>query len=52
MNWLGNLPAGAEGFEYHLLAVIIGIAIAMNGGGSYSVDWILGRRALSSPDRA
>ena len=41
MNWLGNLPAGVEGFEYHLLAVAIGIAVAVNGGGAYSLDRLL-----------
>jgi putative oxidoreductase len=41
MNWLGTLPAGVEGFEYHLLTVTIAIAIAVNGGGAYSVDRVL-----------
>ena len=44
MNWFGTLPAGAEGFEYHLLAIAIGTAIAVNGGGTFSVDGILARR--------
>ena len=44
MNWLGNLPAGVEGFEYHLLAVSIAVAIAVNGGGSFSVDRRLSRQ--------
>jgi putative oxidoreductase len=53
MNWLGNLPAGVEGFEYHLLAVAIGIAIAVNGGGSYSVDRALdGATLLRRPANA
>ena len=43
MNWFGNLPAGVEGFEYHILTVVIGIAIAVNGGGAYSVDRVLTR---------
>ena len=44
MNWFGSLPAGVEGFEYHLLAVSIGIAVAAKGGGAYSLDGIIGRR--------
>jgi putative oxidoreductase len=43
MNWLGNLPAGVEGFEYHILAVTIAITIAVNGGGAYSIDRVLDR---------
>ena len=43
MNWLGNLPAGVEGFEYHILAVTIAIAIAVDGAGAYSVDRLLDR---------
>jgi putative oxidoreductase len=43
MNWLGTMPAGVEGFEYHILAVIIALAIAMNGGGAYSIDRVLDR---------
>lgn len=44
MNWFGNLPAGAEGFEYHILAVAIATAIAVNGGGAYSLDRLIARR--------
>ena len=36
MNWTGK-QAG-EGFEYHLLAIGIGIALALLGGGALSVD--------------
>jgi putative oxidoreductase len=43
MNWLGNLPAGVEGFEYHILALTIAIAVAVNGGGAYSMDRMLDR---------
>lgn len=38
MNWYGTMPAGAEGFEFHILAVAMALAIAFNGGGAYSVD--------------
>jgi putative oxidoreductase len=40
MNWFGNQKG--EGYEYHLLAIAIGIALMIRGGGALSVD-----RALS-----
>jgi putative oxidoreductase len=41
MNWFGKLPAGQEGFEYHLLVLGICIVLFMTGGGRYSVDrWL------------
>jgi len=41
MNWFGGLPAGAEGFEYHLLAIGLGAVVAFNGSGALSVDaWL------------
>lgn len=45
MNWFGVLPAGAEGFEYHLLAAAMALAIAVEGSGAWSVDRSLVRRA-------
>jgi putative oxidoreductase len=39
-NWFGNQKG--EGFEFHLLAIAIGIALMIKGGGALSVD-----RALS-----
>jgi putative oxidoreductase len=44
MNWLGTLPAGSEGFEYHILVVVIATVIAVNGGGAYSLDRVIARR--------
>jgi len=38
MNWFGKLPAGMEGFEYHLLVLGLCMAIFMEGGGKLSVD--------------
>lgn len=38
MNWFGTMPAGTEGFEYHLLAIAIAVAIAIKGAGAFSVD--------------
>lgn len=36
MNWTGNLKG--EGFEYHLLAIGIALALIVRGGGAISVD--------------
>lgn len=36
MNWYGNKPG--EGFEYHLLAMGIAIALMITGGGRCSID--------------
>jgi len=39
MNWFGNQKG--EGFEYHLLAIAIAVALLLRGGGAYSVDHAL-----------
>ncbi|WP_236652756.1 DoxX family protein [Chitinophaga vietnamensis] len=44
VNWFGVMPAGKEGFEYHLLVLGICIALLIQGGGRYAVD---GTRRLS-----
>ncbi|HZS96399.1 MAG TPA: DoxX family protein [Terriglobales bacterium] len=44
MNWTGQQKG--EGFEYHLLALAIALALMVRGGGALSVD-----RALSSQAR-
>lgn len=44
MNWFGALPAGAEGFEYHLLALAIALAVALQGSGAWSLDRLLTSR--------
>ena len=36
MNWFGNQKG--EGYEYHILAIAIGIALLIKGGGALSVD--------------
>jgi putative oxidoreductase len=41
MNWFGTLPAGAEGFEYHLLAIALAVTVAVHGGGAWSADRLL-----------
>ncbi len=42
MNWAGKMPAGKEGFEFHLLALALCLAVMARGAGALSVD-----RALS-----
>jgi putative oxidoreductase len=41
MNWSGAQKG--EGFEYHLLAMALGIAILVAGGGAASIDRALSR---------
>ena len=45
MNWFGNQKG--EGFEYHLLAIGIGIAILVLGSGKWSVDALIASRSAS-----
>lgn len=44
MNWYGALPAGEEGFEFHLLVIAMSVALVIQGSGAWSVDRLLGRR--------
>ncbi len=39
MNWAGNQKG--EGFEYHLLAIALGLAILIRGSGAFSIDRLL-----------
>jgi putative oxidoreductase len=41
MNWFGQ--KGGEGFEYHLLAIALGIVCLLQGGGRASIDRALMR---------
>jgi len=41
MNWFGNQKG--EGFEYHILAIAIALALIIKGGGKCSVDRYLSR---------
>jgi len=34
MNWFGNLPAGREGYEYHILAIALAGTVALQGSGA------------------
>ena len=36
MNWMGNQKG--EGFEYHILAIAVALALVIRGGGLWSVD--------------
>ncbi len=38
MNWFGQLPAGTEGFEYHILALALAFSVMVRGAGAVSVD--------------
>lgn len=49
MNWFGKLPAGSEGFEYHLLVIAIAAAIVIGGSGSISLDRWITRRESARP---
>ena len=42
MNWTG--AQGGEGFEFHILAVGIALALLLTGGGRASVDRVLEKR--------
>jgi putative oxidoreductase len=44
MNWFGSLPAGQEGFEYHILAIVLAGGIALQGSGAWSLDRTLAGR--------
>ncbi len=43
MNWSGTLKG--EGFEYHLLAIALGLAILIKGSGAFSIDGLLTPRS-------
>jgi putative oxidoreductase len=42
MNWSGK--QGGEGFEYHLLAIGIGVVLMIVGGGKWSLDRVIAAR--------
>lgn len=43
MNWYGNQPG--EGFEYHLLAIGMALAVMVHGSGAFSIDRSLSDRS-------
>ena len=43
MNWYGNQKG--EGFEYHLLAIALGVVVLVKGSGAFSLDrWLADRK--------
>jgi putative oxidoreductase len=46
MNWAGNQKG--EGYEYHLLAIAIGLAVVIRGAGAFSVDRLIGQAGKST----
>ena len=48
MNWFGSLPAGTEGFEYHLMVIGLSGVIVANGSGALSIDRLLLNRFFRS----
>jgi putative oxidoreductase len=46
MNWFGSLPAGQEGYEYHILAMALAGTVVLQGSGAWSIDRVLGRAAM------
>lgn len=46
MNWFGNQQG--EGIEFHLLALALGLPLAIWGGGRYAIDSFLQRRLATS----
>jgi putative oxidoreductase len=51
MNWFGTLPAGSEGFEYHILMATMAVAVVIAGAGRWSVDRMMGRRLAATARR-
>jgi putative oxidoreductase len=41
MNWAGQMPAGNEGFEFHILAMALAFAVMARGAGPLSLDRVL-----------
>jgi putative oxidoreductase len=38
MNWFSAMPAGTEGYEYHLVVIALAVTVVINGSGKWSVD--------------
>jgi putative oxidoreductase len=38
MNWFAQLPAGSEGFEYHLVVIALAAVVVIDGSGAFSLD--------------
>jgi putative oxidoreductase len=44
MNWFGRLPAGTEGFEYHLVVAALAAVVVLKGSGALSLDRVISDR--------
>jgi putative oxidoreductase len=44
MNWDGSLPAGSEGWEFHMLAVALALIVMIRGSRAWSADRVLALR--------
>jgi putative oxidoreductase len=49
MNWSGTQHG--EGFEYHLLAMALAVAVIIRGSGAFSVDRLLAREPAGVSDK-
>jgi putative oxidoreductase len=47
MNWFGALPAGSEGFEYHLVVIGLAATVVLQGSGAFSIDRLLAERRVA-----
>jgi len=45
INWSGNQKG--EGFEFHLLAIALGLAVLVKGAGALSIDRLLAHRGAA-----
>ena len=45
MNWSGQ--AAGEGFEYHILYLAIALVLVVKGGGTFSLDFLIAKKAVS-----
>ncbi|MFN8653893.1 MAG: DoxX family protein [Gemmatimonadales bacterium] len=44
MNWFGQMPAGTEGFEYHIITLGLAATVVLTGSGAWSIDRLLAAR--------
>lgn len=44
MNWFGQMPAGTEGFEYHIITLGLAVTVVLTGSGAFSIDRLLSAR--------
>lgn len=52
MNWFGTLPAGSEGFEYHIVVIALSATVVLQGSGAFSIDRLLAARGTHLPSGA